>query len=107
MEAKKTGAPEGTPVFFETQCKDTDYNQLCKAQIAFFERPRTMMQAERLSGVRRENICRYAKTMKKANAIWIAYVGKCPITGHGKVQFLTTNPKYAEGLPKQLELFPL
>ena len=107
MNTKKEGTPEGAPLNFEEQRKDTDYNQLYKAQIAFFERPRTMMQGERLSGVRRENICRYAKTMKKANAIWIAYVGKCPITGHGKVQFLTTNPKYAEGLPKQLELFPL
>ena len=103
----KTGAPTtSAPVkSFERSDKDTEYNQLCKAQISFFERPITMMQAERLSGVRRESICRYKKAMKNENAIWIAYVGKCPITGHSKVQFLTTNPKYFEGLPQQLTLF--
>jgi len=101
----KTGTPEGAPVFSESQGKDTEFNQLCKTQIAFFDKPVTMMMAERLSGVRREGICRYVRTMREANAIWIAYVGKCPITGHGKVQFLTTNPTYFEGLPQQLKLF--
>ena len=94
-------APEGAP----TQGKDKYLNQLKQTQIAFYREPVTMKQVTVTTGIVREHICRYVKTLKKANAIWLIRIGKCPITGHPRVQFLTTDPKYAANLPKQLSLF--
>ena len=107
MTTKKTGAPhESAPEeSFETERKDTHFFQLQRTQLAFFEKPITMKQASLIVGCDRANTCRYVKTMKKANAIWIVRLGRCPITRHSKVQFLTTNPRFAESLPKQLTLF--
>ena len=101
----KAGTPESAPVTFETQRKDTEFSQIQLCQLAFFDKPRTMMQAEMKSGVRREYICRYVKIMREAGAIWIVNVGRCPITKHSKVQYLTTNPQLVESLPQQLKLF--
>ena len=99
-------APVGTPeVSLETQHKDSYFSQIQQVQISFFSSPATMMMVEKRCGVRREGICRYVKTMKKENAIWIVNVGRCPITGHNKVQYLTTNPQFVENQPQQLTLF--
>ena len=108
MNTKKTSEPEGSPeISLESQDKDRHFRQLQQTQIAFFSQPITMMQAAKKVGVDRANVCRYVDVMRKAGAIWIIRKGTCPITRDRRVQFLSTNPKYAEGQPKQLELFPL
>jgi len=102
MNTKKEAAGAATS---ETQHKDTEFSQIQICQLGFFAEPKTMMQIDRQTGIRRENVCRYVRTMKQANAIWIVRIGRCPITRHSHVKFWTTNPKFAESLPKQLTLF--
>ena len=103
MDAKKE-SPVGETVT-EKQRKDNHYFQFQQTQIAFFSEPKTMMQAARQINIDRGNVCWYIRDLRKANAIWITNVGRCPITKHNHVKFWSTNPKYAENLPKQLTLF--
>ena len=104
MTTKKE-APEGATI--ETQRKDTYSDQFSKTQIAFFVKPSTMMEVARQIGCDRANVCWYLRDLRKAGRVWITRIGMCPVTRHRRVQFWTTNPKYVENLPKQLELFPL
>ena len=105
MTEKKSDVPVGTPeVSFEKQRKDTIFNQLCKVQLAFFLTPKTMMEIDQQTGIRRENICRYVKIMREAGAIWLVKKGTCSVTKENGVGFYSTNPQFAENLPKQLKL---
>jgi len=103
MNAKK-GTPEGAPVNIK-RCKDTHYNQLCKTKSAFFDKPRTMMAVAKQVGIDRANVCWYVRDLRKHDAIWLVRKGTCPITKWDDVGYYSTNPKYAENLPKQLTLF--
>ncbi|MDR3226152.1 MAG: hypothetical protein LBT56_00575 [Prevotellaceae bacterium] len=99
MDTKK--APEGA----ERRRKgNKNYAQLEKTKSAFFQKPCTMMEVAKNTGIERANICRYVSKLRKCDNIWLVNIGRCPITGHKKVGNLTTNPKFA---PKniQLELF--
>ena len=104
MNTKK-GTPEGAPVSFETQHKDTKLYQFQQTQVAFFSSPATMMQVAKAIGIDRANVCWYVRDLRKVGAIWLIRKGTCPVTRWDGVGFWTTNPKYAEGLPKQLTLF--
>ena len=105
MNTKKTGAPESAPVSLEHQRKDTKLYQLQQTQVAFFSEPKTMKQVSEQVGIDRANVCWYVRDFRMAGAIWLIRKGICPITRADGVGFWTTNPKYAEGLPKQLTLF--
>jgi len=103
METKK--AAEAATV--EKQGKDIHFFQLQQTQLSFYEKPKTMMMVAREIGVDRANICWFMRDLRTNGAVWKIRVGRCPITRAEGVGFWSTNPKYAEGLPKQLELFPL
>ena len=105
MNKTKTGAPESAPANSETRDKDTKLFQFQQTQIAFFAQPQTMMQIARQVGIDRANVCWYVRELRKVGAIWLIRKGTCPITGHNKVQYLTTNPQFVENKPKQLTLF--
>ena len=106
MNTNKEAAGAAT-VSLESQRKDTHFDQLKQTQIAFFAQPQTMMQIARQVGIDRANVCWYVRDLRKAGAIWLIRKGICPITRADGVGFWSTNPKFAESLPKQLELFPL
>lgn len=71
----------------------------------FAESPKTMYQAERETGVRVANICRFIDKMKKNGNIRKVSSGKCPIS-HRQAGFYTSNREYFKD-DKQLSLFEL
>jgi len=106
VNTKKEAPSEGaTFVSVEIQRKDTKLYQFQQTQVAFFSEPKTMMQAAKQVGIDRANVCWYVRDLRKEAAIWLIRKGICPITRADSVGFYSTNPKYAENLPKQLSLF--
>ena len=75
----------------------TEYQQVYRA--FFSDKPKNALQVSIETGIRRANITRYIGRMKRTDRIAVIYIGMCPITKHGKVQFLTT--KFDEILNKE------
>lgn len=67
-------------------------NQLQRVYSTLFARPMTMYEVALTTGIERANVCRYVAELRKSNNIAVVRLGICPITRHGRVQFLTTNP---------------
>ena len=63
----------------------------------------TMLQVAERTGILRANICRYVRTLRKAEKIAVVKIDYCPITNH-KAGYYTTDPAL---FPKksQTELF--
>ena len=78
--------------------------QLEKTFQAFKDKPKTMLQVSKETGIMRASICRYVAHLKKRKKIVTVKKGTCPLSKH-KAQFLSTDEKY---FPKEaeLELFP-
>ena len=78
-------------------------DQLNKVYWAFYENPKTMKEADKFTGVMRENICWYCRTLRKQERLF--KIGKkiCNVTKHPAAVW-TTNPAL---VPKsnQLQLF--
>lgn len=73
--------------------KNTHFQQQFQTVFAEFNRaPQTMKEVEVRTGIDRANICWYVRDMRKARTIARIAIGPCPITGHPKVGFYTTNP---------------
>ncbi len=87
----------------ELQGKGTKNDQLNKGFQSFFNSPKTMKEVDRDCGVMRENICRYVRTLKENNQIWVIRQRRCNATGWYANEY-TTNPKLAPKA-KQLTLF--
>ena len=77
--------------------KLTEYQQVYRA--FYSDKPKNALQISIETGIRRANITRYIGRMKRTDRIAVVYIGMCPITKHGKVQFLTT--KFDEILNKE------
>lgn len=73
---------------FIKDSKLTEYQQVYRA--FFSDKPKNALQVSIETGIRRANITRYIGRMKRTDRIAVIYIGMCPITKHGKVQFLTT-----------------
>lgn len=71
---------------------------------AFFESPKTMKEVDKETGIMRESICRYIKTLRKKKKIALVGYRKCNVTGHGNVGIYTTNPDLFP-ISNQLKLF--
>lgn len=88
------------------QNKDTHFEvQMKRVFASLLERPKTMLMVEVETGIMRSNICWFARDWRKSNSIAIAKLGVCPISKHGGVQYLTTNPKLFPNQSNQLNLF--
>lgn len=86
--------------------KDTNKNPQIKLLAeCFSEKPKTMYQVERETGVRIANICRFIDKMKKSGIIRKVFNGKCPIS-HRQAGFYTSNREYFKD-DKQLSLFDI
>ncbi|TBW28279.1 hypothetical protein [Gramella sp. KN1008] len=75
--------------FGDGQGKDNQFKRFYKALKI---KSLTMLEAEKLTGIRRENICRYVSELKAQNKIAVRKIRRCSITGYPYVQELTTNP---------------
>lgn len=72
---------------------------------AFFNEPVTMKEVDVLTGIMRENICRYVHFLRKQNRIFSVNKRRCAITKR-LATALSTNPKYKDSNKgiKQLEI---
>jgi len=78
--------------------------QIKRLAQCFSEKPKTMYQAERETGVRIANICRFIDKMKKSGTIRKVSSGKCPIS-HRQAGFYTSNREYLkDDMPSLFEI---
>lgn len=77
--------------------------QLQKVYDTFYQQPLTMKEADGVSGIMRESICRYCKVLKERNQLHVAGKRLCSVTQHMATLY-TSN---YELLPpsRQLKLF--
>lgn len=80
-------------------------NQLKQVFNAFFEKPRTMKEVDKETGIMRENICRYCNMLRQQNKLFAVRKRRCKVTGYPSVIEWTTNPIFAPKQPLQLSLF--
>jgi hypothetical protein len=71
---------------------------------AFKEKPRTMLEVAKITGIMRASICRYVAAFRKHGKIVEVKTATCPVSKHSAT-FFSTDPAY---FPKetQPELFP-
>ena len=79
-------------------------DQLNTVYRAFWEKPMTMKKVDQQTGIMRENICRYCKTLRDSNKIFEVSRRRCTVTGYPNVIEWTTNPDLAPP-DNQLRLF--
>lgn len=100
MNAKE--APQSSP--HKKQNKDNHFGKQLKAVYeSLFNEPKTMLMADKDTGVNRANICRYIDTLKKSELVYLVKKDKCKIS-HYTAGYYTTNPKYFKN-SNQLKLF--
>jgi len=83
---------------------DTKSAQLKMVYRAFWDKPMTMKEVDKATGIMRENICRHCGTLRKANLIYVVSRRRCSVTGFPSVTEWTTNPDLAPP-DNQLKLF--
>lgn len=73
--------------------KDSHFlTQLKRVYLAFFDKPQTMKEVDFSTGVMRESICRYCRTLKLQNQLYPIRKRYCSITKHLATEY-TTNPE--------------
>ena len=85
--------------------KQTRKNQFNKVYQAFFDQPMTMLEAEKLTGIMRSNICWYCRDFRQSERIFKIGEKYCSISKH-KAGIWTTNTKLKPD-DKQLQLFEI
>lgn len=80
------------------------YTELVKVKQYLFKNTATMKAVTVNTGIIRENVCRRIADLRKAGQVCKIKIGRCPISGHRKVGFYTTNPTLFVVTP-QLDLF--
>jgi hypothetical protein len=97
-----------TPLKVTTNETQNEVNHLSdqfhRVHMAFFEQPRTMKEADKVTGVMRENICWYCRTLRKENSLYPIRKRFCTVTKHRATEF-TTDPAKAPKIDSQLNLF--
>ncbi len=86
------------------QDKDNHFkNQFKQTFEGFFSKPQTMKELSVQTGIDRANICRYCRTMRKAESIAVVSKRRCSITKHLANKY-TTNPAMFP-ISSQLKMF--
>ena len=84
------------------QGKDNHFTtQFQRVKQAFFERPMTMKEVDKETGIMRENVCRYCRVLRHQNNLFPIKKRRCTVTGYPTVWEWTTNPKF---IPKEIQL---
>lgn len=101
---KKALQSENKTRQFQEHNKDKHFQaQLIRVYNALKNKPMTMLEADKDTGVMRSNICRHLAKLRKQNKIAITRKRRCSITGY-LVSEYTGNPDLFPR-SKQLELF--
>ena len=79
-------------------------NQFECVYLAFKTYPMTMKECDVLTGIMRENICRYVAQLEKAGKIKVRNIRKCTVTGDNNVKEWTADPNLFPP-DNQLDLF--
>lgn len=66
--------------------------ELKKVKDYLFKNTATMKAVTVNTGIIRENVCRRIADLRKVGQVCKIKIGRCPITGHRKVGFYTSNP---------------
>ncbi len=99
------GREKATEAAQQEQHKDSEnFRDRQKVFMSFFKKPRTRAEVEHLTGIRICSVCRYVGMLANSSLIKVHHIGICPVTGHGNVEFLTTNPDLFPE-EKQLSLY--
>jgi hypothetical protein len=83
----------------------TFFTQLDAVYQAFFEKPRTMKEADFACGVMRESICRYVRTLRNQGKIYRLKQRRCQRTNHRAGEYTTDPRLFPKTKPQQLNLF--
>lgn len=83
------------------QSKDKQFKRVFDA---FFAEPHTMKEADKITGVMRENICWYCRTLRKQNTLYPIGKRLCRVTKHRATVYTTDMAKVPNYKP-QLKLF--
>lgn len=86
------------------QNKDKRIKELNLVYDAFFNKPLTMKEVDKLTGVMRESICWYCKALRESNRLYKVRKRRCTVTKYNDVWEWTTNPDLKPE-NNQLELF--
>lgn len=90
---------------FDSQLGASDYKtQMKKVYQSFYESPKSMKEVYVDTGVLREFICWYCRTLRKQDQLFFTRIRRCSITGQWVKEF-TTNENFVPNRPKQLGLF--
>ena len=93
MEQKKR-ATVAAPSLAITGDKNTKkITQIQLLTQCFSGKPKTMYQAERETGVRIANICRFVDKLRKEGSLRKVSTGRCPVS-HRQAGFYTSNREY-------------
>ena len=103
MKENKKSNHDSCPI---TQGKDTNFiNQYRIVYLSFRERPKTMLEVSKETGILRANICRYVAKMEDNRQIQLIQKGLCPIS-KDRAGFYSTNENLFIKLDiSQLNLF--
>ena len=84
--------------------KDKQLTELKMVKDAFFDRPKTMKEVDNETGIMRENICWYCRTLRLQEQLYPVEQRRCSVTKYSTVWAYTTNPDLVPE-PSQLSLF--
>ena len=103
MEKEKAtaGKQAATNEQFEGKQISDQFNRVYGA---FFDEPRTMKEVDKLTGIMRENVCRYCGRLREQNMLYPIRKRLCRITKHRATEY-TTDPAKAPKSDSQLNLF--
>jgi hypothetical protein len=105
MDKKEKASNPGRPTAQQQTEGIQIPDQLDRVFEAFFDEPRTMKEVDKLTGVMRENVCWYCRTLRKQNALFPIGKRLCRVTKHRATEF-TTDPAKIPNDP-QLKLLML
>jgi hypothetical protein len=91
MNAKEKATAGKQAAMIEQHEDSQILDQFKRVFDAFFEEPRTMKEADKITGIMRENICWYCRTLRKQNSLYPIRKRLCTVTKHRATEF-TTDP---------------
>lgn len=81
------------------------HNQLARVEAAFQSGLKTMKEVNIETGIMRENICRYVRTLRQCNRIYRGKKRFCSVTKYLAYEWTTNEELKPISEPKQLNLF--
>ena len=74
------------------QSSNNKSKELLAVYLAFMKSPKTMKEVDIETGIMRESICWYCRTLRQQNKLFKVGIRKCKVTKHSAATW-TTNPE--------------